>query len=108
MVTGLIRIVRCFALLALFWASPAFAVTPMIAAGYGHTVALKADGTVAAWGDNGSGQLGDGSTQYRLSPVAIPGFTGVDSISAGHDFTLALKSDGTVWASGGESGLSST
>ncbi|MHB1099097.1 MAG: hypothetical protein ACYCZR_06025, partial [Burkholderiales bacterium] len=49
-------------LLVLLRTAPAFAVTPMVAAGYGHTVALKSDGTLAAWGDNAAGQLGIGST----------------------------------------------
>lgn len=37
------------------------------------TVALSKDGTVWAWGDNASGQLGDGTTVNRLSPVQVVG-----------------------------------
>ena len=40
---------------------------PMIVSGYGHTLALRADGTVWAWGDNTYGQLGDGT--YGTSNV---------------------------------------
>ena len=60
-----------------------------IAAGDYHTVALKSDGTVVAWGYNGYGQ------------TTVPaGFTGVMAIAAGELHTVALKSDGTVVAWG--------
>ena len=36
----------------------------MISAGYVHTIALKKDGTVWAWGSNGNGELGDGTNKY--------------------------------------------
>jgi alpha-tubulin suppressor-like RCC1 family protein len=71
-----------------------------------HSLALKSDGTVWAWGYNKDGQLGDGSNTDRSSPVQVkgPGGTGflteVVSISAGHRHSLAIKSDGTVWAWG--------
>jgi hypothetical protein len=55
-----------------------------IAAGYGHTVALKSDGTVVAWGWNNYGQ------------TDVPaGLSGVSTIAAGFYHTVALKSDGT-------------
>jgi hypothetical protein len=41
------------------------------AAGVGHTVAIKTDGTIWAWGDNGSGQLGDGTTTSRMLPQKL-------------------------------------
>ncbi|MHC5055214.1 MAG: RCC1 domain-containing protein [Planctomycetota bacterium] len=44
-----------------------------IAAGYLHTVALKADGTVWAWGRNDCGQLGDGTTTNTETPVQVVG-----------------------------------
>ncbi|HXU93159.1 MAG TPA: hypothetical protein VFP33_05825, partial [Gallionella sp.] len=94
------RIVRAITLFALLCAAPVFAVTPMVAAGYGHTAALKSDGTVAAWGDNAQGQLGIGNAEYRLTPAAVPEFTGIAALTAGREHTLALKSDGTVWAWG--------
>jgi alpha-tubulin suppressor-like RCC1 family protein/subtilisin family serine protease len=71
-----------------------------IAAGAYHSVALKNDGTVWAWGNNESGQLGDGTTITRWSPVQINNLTNVIAISAGFNFNTALKSDGTVWAWG--------
>ena len=41
------------------------------ATGDGHTVAIRTDLTLCAWGNNSSGQLGDGTTNNRLSPVQI-------------------------------------
>lgn len=71
-----------------------------IAAGQYHTVALMNNGTVSAWGYNGSGQLGDGTTTNRLSPVAVPGLTGVMAIAAGGYHTVALENNGAVVAWG--------
>jgi alpha-tubulin suppressor-like RCC1 family protein len=70
-----------------------------ISAGNDHTIALKSDGTLWAWGDNGYGQLGDGTIIDKHSPVQI-GSDKWFSISAGRDHTIALKSDGTLWAWG--------
>ena len=72
-----------------------------ISAGFvSHAVALKNDGTVWAWGSNGYGQLGDGTTTGRNIPVQVSDLTGVTAISAGDSHTVALKNDGTVWAWG--------
>lgn len=43
----------------------------MVAAGGGHSLALKKDGTLWAWGWNEYGQLGDGSTTNRNTPVQV-------------------------------------
>lgn len=77
-----------------------FTTTPMIAAGADHTAALKPDGTVWTWGNNQYGQLGDGTTIRRRTPVQVAGLSGVAAIAAGHGHTVALKSDGTVWTWG--------
>jgi alpha-tubulin suppressor-like RCC1 family protein len=71
-----------------------------VSAGAYHSLALKADGTVWAWGKNYSGQLGDGSNIQRTLPVQVLGLTGIAAIAGGRDFSLALKADGTVWAWG--------
>jgi alpha-tubulin suppressor-like RCC1 family protein len=71
-----------------------------VAVGYGHSLAVKSDGSVWAWGFNGHGELGDGTTQTRTTPVAVRGIAGVVKIAAGHGHSLAVKGDGTVWAWG--------
>jgi alpha-tubulin suppressor-like RCC1 family protein len=89
-----------------------YRLTGAIAAGAQHTVALKVDGTVWAWGKNDVGQLGDTTTTTRTTPVAVSGLTDVIAITAGGNHTLAIKRDGTVWAwgknSGGQLGDNST
>jgi len=79
-----------------------------VAAGTSHSLALCSDGTVAAWGNNLSGQLGNNSTTQSLVPVAVStsgvlaGKT-VVSVAAGSSHCLALCSDGTVAAWGNNS-----
>ncbi|MBO7743100.1 hypothetical protein I8J29_02755 [Paenibacillus sp. MWE-103] len=68
--------------------------------GYSHSLALKSDGTVWAWGNNYAGKLGDGTTTSRTSPVQVIHLDSVTAIDAGREHSLALKSDGTVWAWG--------
>jgi alpha-tubulin suppressor-like RCC1 family protein len=77
-------------------------VVRAIAAGGEHSLALKSDGTVVAWGDNSSGQLGNGTATTGSLPVAVSGLSrvGVAAIAAGRDHSLALRSDGTVVAWG--------
>src|SRR4051812_34961052 len=56
-------------------------------------------GTMLAWGEDGSGQLGDSTVGSPLSnpaPKAVPGLSGIVAVSAGVSHTLALKEDGTV------------
>ncbi|HRX70565.1 MAG TPA: DUF4214 domain-containing protein [Candidatus Competibacteraceae bacterium] len=71
-----------------------------LAGGGAHGVALTADGQVWTWGDNGHGQLGDGTSTDRCAPQAVTGVTGVETISAGVAHTLVTQRDGTVWAWG--------
>ena len=75
-----------------------------VAAGAGHSLALKSDGTVWAWGNNADGQLGDGTTTSHNCAVQVTvsgnNLTGVVHISAGWRFGVAVKSDGSVWAWG--------
>ncbi|MGD9732695.1 MAG: hypothetical protein AB7U45_10985 [Desulfamplus sp.] len=71
-----------------------------IAASRLHTIALKNDATVWAWGDNQFGGFGNGTYQSSNTPVHVTGLTGVSAIAAGYYYTLALKTDGTVWAWG--------
>ena len=71
-----------------------------IAGGYWHSLALKNDGTVWAWGFNGNGELGNGINANSNVPVRVMNLTGVIAISGGYFHSLALKNDGTVWAWG--------
>jgi alpha-tubulin suppressor-like RCC1 family protein len=72
----------------------------------GSSLALCSDGTLAAWGYNGQGELGNGTTTTNRVPVLVDR-TGVLSgktvtaVSAGWQFSLALCSDGTIAAWGG-------
>jgi len=63
-----------------------------VAAGYAHSLALKQDGTVAAWGANYAGQTS--------VPAAL---SGVTAIAVGTDHSLSMKQDGTVMAWGDNS-----
>ena len=65
-----------------------------------HTIALKTDGSLWAWGLNGAGQLGDGTTENRSSPVQIGTDTDWVSIHAADNHTMAIKTDGTLWGWG--------
>jgi alpha-tubulin suppressor-like RCC1 family protein len=68
-----------------------------IAAGRSHTCAVRANGTVACWGNNDSGQIGDGTFGgTRLTPVAVPNLTNVVAIALGESHSCALKADGTA------------
>jgi alpha-tubulin suppressor-like RCC1 family protein len=67
-----------------------------VAAGWRHTCAALNDGTVRCWGNNWSGQLGDGTTMARYTPVAVSGLSAVTAIAAGWEHTCALLNDGTV------------
>ncbi|MBU7007948.1 S-layer homology domain-containing protein [Phosphitispora fastidiosa] len=71
-----------------------------IAAGYNHTVVLKNDGTVWAWGSNMYGQLGNGTTTDSAEPVMVKGLSGATALTAGYYHAAAIKNDGTVWAWG--------
>jgi alpha-tubulin suppressor-like RCC1 family protein len=69
-----------------------------ISAAYHHTCALLAGGTVACWGDDSEGQLGNGSTSLNPipTPVAVSGLSGVAAIAVGFTHTCALLTGGTV------------
>lgn len=71
-----------------------------VSAGADNTFALKTDGTLWAWGYNGEGRLGDGTTISRNTPTQIGTATNWQSISIGGSFSLAIKTDGTLWAWG--------
>lgn len=79
-----------------------------IASGSTHSLALRSDGTVVAWGYNGSGQLGDNTLTSRSVPVATNTTSGISALygtavvalAAGENHTVALCADGSVAAWG--------
>lgn len=75
-----------------------------VAAGFNHVLAIRADGTLWAWGANDKGQLGDGTNVQRTTPVAImPTVNTWVSVAAGNGFSMALRSDNSLWAWGSRS-----
>ncbi|WP_018908378.1 Ig-like domain repeat protein [Salinispora arenicola] len=81
---------------------PADTTITAVAAGQGHSLAVTSTGTVLAWGANSSGQLGDGTTTPRSTPVAVdlPAGTTITAVAAGDRHSLAVTSTGTVLAWG--------
>jgi hypothetical protein len=69
-----------------------------LSAGASHTVYVDSDGKLWATGYNGKGQLGDGSTTDRETPLQIA--TDVAQASAGWNHTLFIKTDGSLWGMG--------
>ena len=65
-----------------------------------HACAVLGDGSVACWGNNGRGQLGDGSLTTRTDPTAVVGPSGVVEVGAGYQFTCARAATGSVWCWG--------
>ena len=63
-----------------------------------HSLALKRDGSLWAFGSNEDGQLGDGSRTDRYTPVKI--MSNVAMMSASGDYSLILKKDGSLWGCG--------
>ncbi|MEY4530896.1 MAG: hypothetical protein RLZZ156_1617, partial [Deinococcota bacterium] len=68
-----------------------------ISAGGDHSLALKENGTILAWGRDHLGQLGDDATlANQPTPVPVSSATGIVAISAGLNHSLALKGNGTM------------
>ena len=84
-----------------------------VAAGSFHSLGIRADGTLWAWGRNNNGGLGLGDTADRSSPTTLKGVNcGKVAASAGSNHSLGIKADGSLWAWGnnavGELGLGDT
>jgi alpha-tubulin suppressor-like RCC1 family protein len=74
-----------------------------VAAGNNHSLAIKTDGSLWAWGANRNGQLGDGTTEDKVIPIKI--MDDVAIIAAGGDQSFAIKADGSLWTWGWISGV---
>ena len=83
------------------FASVANPSSASLAAGFAHSLALTPDGVLWSWGDNTSGQLGDGTRATRTTPVRVAVFQATPvAVAAGGAHSLALGGDGVVWAWG--------
>ena len=72
-----------------------------VALGIGHTCARKQDGTLWCWGGNGNGELGDGTTVSKSSPVQVTALgAAVAGVALGSTHTCARKQNGTLWCWG--------
>lgn len=69
---------------------------PRLAAGGGHTCAVIGNGTAQCWGNDGSGQLGDGLRIDRATPAPVPGLMGASAIATGAAHTCVALVDGRV------------
>jgi alpha-tubulin suppressor-like RCC1 family protein len=74
-----------------------------VVAGSTHFFAISQDGSLWAWGENASHQLGDGTNIDKTTPVQIATGSWIYA-SAGTAHSMGIKSDGTLWAWGSDSG----
>src|SRR5258706_2065523 len=79
-------------------ASPVWAMR--IGAGHSHSFLIKDDRSLWVWGDNFTGQLGDGTQVERSSPVKLPGLASIVDVGGGAAHSVAVRADGTVLAWG--------
>lgn len=83
------------------WGKPAEPIEfTQIAVGGGYTVAIDVDGNAWGWGANNLGQLGDGTTVNRNTPVKVSGGHQFKQISAGTNHMVALDANGDAWTWG--------
>jgi alpha-tubulin suppressor-like RCC1 family protein len=73
---------------------------PTFNSGAGFSLAIKADGSLWAWGRNDYGQLGDGTTSDRSTPVRVGADKDWMLVAGGLNHSLAIKADGSLWAWG--------
>src|SRR5690606_3377825 len=76
------------------------AIGKFIFGGEGHSVLLKEDGSAWCTGLNGLGQLGDGTTDNKSTPVQVLGGHVFVKVAAGSSHSIGLKADGSVWGWG--------
>jgi len=72
-----------------------------VSGGYKHSLGLRTNGTLWAWGYNAQGRLGDNTTANKSSPVSVVGgYTDWCQVSAGYAHSLGVRTNGTAWAWG--------
>ena len=72
-----------------------------VSAGYDHSLGVTSDGIAYGWGDNGNGELGDGTTADKSSPVTvIGGITDWSQVSGGGSHSLGVTDTGIAYAWG--------
>lgn len=76
------------------------ALPQRLSAGETFALAVRTDGTLWAWGFNVGGQLGDGTTTTRSTPVQVGSSNAWRAVSGGSAFSLGILSDGSLWSWG--------
>jgi len=72
-----------------------------VSSGYAYTAAIKTDGTLWTWGNNGYAKLGTNDKDARITPVTTyAGGTNWKQVSCGYYHATAIKTDGTLWTWG--------
>lgn len=74
--------------------------TTIAACGAFHSIVVKKNGTVWAWGRNTYGNLGDNTVNNSSLPVQMIGISDVAGVAAGTNFTILYKTDGSFWGCG--------
>jgi len=71
-----------------------------VAVGAYHSLSIKSDGSLYAWGSNKYGQVGDGANDDRHKPTLIDSNHSWLKVTAGYRYSVALRSDHTLWSWG--------
>lgn len=71
-----------------------------VAGGAAHSLAIRTDGTLYAWGANDVGQLGNGSMAAQAAPVQIGTSGDWAQVAAGASHTIGVQKNGTLWSWG--------
>lgn len=81
-------------------ATPTWAITPAVVGGSHHSLLLKSDGSLWGWGDNFTGNVGDGTTIARNTPVKVLLNISATAIAAGPLSSFAIGSDSYLYVWG--------